>query len=149
MSGAGTDKTKRWIEQPAPIVVLVEPQMGENIGAGCSIQRLVLSVPAPDMTFSPPYRCSLPLQRRSGKPSFFCGFAPAPLASAPAAQRSYVFIRALPPSGADAIGRAPNSPSIEFPATKGASMPDLEIVWTKVDEAPALATYSLLPIVEA
>src|ERR1700689_2233233 len=34
-------------------------------------------------------------------------------------------------------------------ATKGASMPDLEIMWTKVDEAPALATYSLLPIVEA
>jgi isocitrate dehydrogenase len=28
-------------------------------------------------------------------------------------------------------------------------MPDLKIVWTKVDEAPALATYSLLPIVEA
>ncbi len=28
-------------------------------------------------------------------------------------------------------------------------MSDLEIVWTKVDEAPALATYSLLPIVEA
>jgi isocitrate dehydrogenase len=28
-------------------------------------------------------------------------------------------------------------------------MPNLEIVWTKVDEAPALATYSLLPIVEA
>src|ERR1700685_359843 len=28
-------------------------------------------------------------------------------------------------------------------------MPDLEIVWTMVDEAPALATYSLLPIVEA
>src|ERR1700675_2501140 len=34
-------------------------------------------------------------------------------------------------------------------ATRGASMADLEIVWTKVDEAPALATYSLLPIVEA
>jgi tRNA/rRNA methyltransferase len=33
MAGAGTDKTKRWIEQPAPIVVLVEPQMAENIGA--------------------------------------------------------------------------------------------------------------------
>jgi tRNA/rRNA methyltransferase len=33
MPGAGTDKTKRWIEQPAPIVVLVETQMGENIGA--------------------------------------------------------------------------------------------------------------------
>jgi isocitrate dehydrogenase len=28
-------------------------------------------------------------------------------------------------------------------------MPDPEIMWTKVDEAPALATYSLLPIVEA
>ena len=33
MAGAGTDKTKRWIEQPAPVVVLVEPQMAENIGA--------------------------------------------------------------------------------------------------------------------
>ncbi len=33
MPGAGTDKTKRWITQPAPIVVLVEPQLGENIGA--------------------------------------------------------------------------------------------------------------------
>ena len=28
-------------------------------------------------------------------------------------------------------------------------MPNLEIMWTKVDEAPALATYSLLPIIEA
>ena len=28
-------------------------------------------------------------------------------------------------------------------------MSDLEIIWTKVDEAPALATYSLLPIVQA
>ncbi|HVZ50949.1 MAG TPA: NADP-dependent isocitrate dehydrogenase [Pseudolabrys sp.] len=28
-------------------------------------------------------------------------------------------------------------------------MPNLEIMWTKVDEAPALATYSLLPIVDA
>ena len=33
MPGAGTDKTKRWIKTPAPIVVLVEPQLGENIGA--------------------------------------------------------------------------------------------------------------------
>jgi isocitrate dehydrogenase len=32
---------------------------------------------------------------------------------------------------------------------EGNSMSDLEIVWTKVDEAPALATYSLLPIVES
>ncbi|MFN8982027.1 MAG: NADP-dependent isocitrate dehydrogenase, partial [Alphaproteobacteria bacterium] len=28
-------------------------------------------------------------------------------------------------------------------------MSELEIVWTKVDEAPALATYSLLPIVQS
>ena len=33
MPGAGTDKTRNWIAQPAPIVVLVEPQLGENIGA--------------------------------------------------------------------------------------------------------------------
>jgi tRNA/rRNA methyltransferase len=33
MPGAGTDKTKRWVETPGPIVILVEPQLGENIGA--------------------------------------------------------------------------------------------------------------------
>jgi tRNA/rRNA methyltransferase len=33
MPGAGTDKTKNWIERPGPIVILVEPQLGENIGA--------------------------------------------------------------------------------------------------------------------
>lgn len=32
MPGAGTDKTKRWIAEPAPAVILVEPQLGENIG---------------------------------------------------------------------------------------------------------------------
>jgi len=32
---------------------------------------------------------------------------------------------------------------------EGNSMSELEIVWTKVDEAPALATYSLLPIVQS
>ncbi len=32
MPGAGTDKTKRWVEVPAPLVILVEPQLGENIG---------------------------------------------------------------------------------------------------------------------
>jgi tRNA/rRNA methyltransferase len=32
MPGAGTDKTKNWIEQPGPAVILVEPQLGENIG---------------------------------------------------------------------------------------------------------------------
>jgi tRNA/rRNA methyltransferase len=33
MPGAGTDKTKRWSAQAAPLVVLVEPQLPENIGA--------------------------------------------------------------------------------------------------------------------
>ena len=33
MPGSGTDKTKRWIETPAPVVILVEPQLGDNIGA--------------------------------------------------------------------------------------------------------------------
>jgi tRNA/rRNA methyltransferase len=33
MPGAGTDETKRWLAPPGPIVVLVEPQLGENIGA--------------------------------------------------------------------------------------------------------------------
>jgi len=33
MPGAGTDKTKRWVDTPGPVVILVEPQLGENIGA--------------------------------------------------------------------------------------------------------------------
>jgi tRNA/rRNA methyltransferase len=33
MPGAGTDKTKDWSGGRGPIVVLVEPQLGENIGA--------------------------------------------------------------------------------------------------------------------
>ena len=33
MPGAGTDKTKAWANLPGPIVILVEPQLGENIGA--------------------------------------------------------------------------------------------------------------------
>ncbi len=33
MPGAGTDKTKNWAVLPGPIVILVEPQLGENIGA--------------------------------------------------------------------------------------------------------------------
>jgi tRNA/rRNA methyltransferase len=33
MPGAGTDKTKNWIVVPAPVIILVEPQIGENIGA--------------------------------------------------------------------------------------------------------------------
>jgi tRNA/rRNA methyltransferase len=33
MPGAGTDRTKPWAERPGPAIVLVEPQLGENIGA--------------------------------------------------------------------------------------------------------------------
>ena len=33
MPGAGTDKTKNWAAQAGPVIVLVEPQLGENIGA--------------------------------------------------------------------------------------------------------------------
>jgi tRNA/rRNA methyltransferase len=33
MAGAGTDKTRNWIATAGPIIVLVEPQLGENIGA--------------------------------------------------------------------------------------------------------------------
>src|SRR6516165_6833826 len=33
MPGAGTDKTKNWVEMAGPVVILVEPQLGENIGA--------------------------------------------------------------------------------------------------------------------
>jgi tRNA/rRNA methyltransferase len=37
MPGAGTDKTKTWSERAGPIVVLVEPQLGENIGAAARV----------------------------------------------------------------------------------------------------------------
>ena len=33
MPGAGTDKTKIWVERPGPCVILVEPQLADNIGA--------------------------------------------------------------------------------------------------------------------
>ena len=29
----GTDKTKDWAQAAGPVIVLVEPQLGENIGA--------------------------------------------------------------------------------------------------------------------
>ena len=37
MPGAGTDKTKPWADLAGPIVVLVEPQLGENIGAAARV----------------------------------------------------------------------------------------------------------------
>lgn len=33
MPGAGTDKTRRWIETAGPVVILVEPQLADNIGS--------------------------------------------------------------------------------------------------------------------
>jgi tRNA/rRNA methyltransferase len=53
MPGAGTDKTKRWLAPPCPIVVLVEPQLAENIGAcaramaNFGLSRLRLVAPRP------------------------------------------------------------------------------------------------------
>jgi tRNA/rRNA methyltransferase len=54
MPGAGTDRTKDWAGSPGPVVILVEPQLGENIGAaaramanfGLSRLRLVRPRPA-------------------------------------------------------------------------------------------------------
>jgi tRNA/rRNA methyltransferase len=37
MPGAGTDKTKVWADVTAPAVILVEPQLGENIGAAARV----------------------------------------------------------------------------------------------------------------
>src|SRR5947209_10699387 len=37
MPGAGTDKTKNWTDLPGPAVILVEPQLGENIGAAARV----------------------------------------------------------------------------------------------------------------
>jgi len=54
MSGAGTDKTKAWSDLEGPIVVLVEPQLAENIGtsaramANFGLRRLRLVAPRED-----------------------------------------------------------------------------------------------------
>jgi len=37
MPGAGTDKTKVWADVTGPVVILVEPQLGENIGAAARV----------------------------------------------------------------------------------------------------------------
>jgi tRNA/rRNA methyltransferase len=33
MPGAGTDKTRGWVDTPGPCVILVEPQLADNVGA--------------------------------------------------------------------------------------------------------------------
>jgi len=53
MPGAGTDKSKEWLAPPGPIVVLVGPQLAENIGASAramanfGLSRLRLVAPRP------------------------------------------------------------------------------------------------------
>ena len=53
MPGAGTDRTKDWSAPQAPVIVLVEPQLGENIGAAAramanfGLSRLRLVAPRP------------------------------------------------------------------------------------------------------
>jgi tRNA/rRNA methyltransferase len=37
MPGAGTDSTKQWAAPAGPVIVLVEPQIGENIGAAARV----------------------------------------------------------------------------------------------------------------
>ena len=54
MPGAGTDKTKRWTQAGGPIVILVEPQLAENVGttaramANFGLERLRLVNPRED-----------------------------------------------------------------------------------------------------
>jgi tRNA/rRNA methyltransferase len=54
MPGAGTDKTRRWTDASGPIVILVEPQLAENVGttaramANFGLERLRLVRPRED-----------------------------------------------------------------------------------------------------
>src|SRR5947209_591369 len=54
MPGAGTDKTKRWAATAGPVVILVEPQLAENVGttaramANFGLERLRLVNPRED-----------------------------------------------------------------------------------------------------
>jgi tRNA/rRNA methyltransferase len=54
MPGAGTDKTKRWVAAQGPVVILVEPQLAENVGttaramANFGLARLRLVNPRED-----------------------------------------------------------------------------------------------------
>ena len=54
MPGAGTDKSKRWAQAEGPVVILVEPQLAENVGttaramANFGLERLRLVNPRED-----------------------------------------------------------------------------------------------------
>ena len=59
MPGAGTDKTKRWVEQPGPCVILVEPQLADNIG---SAARAMANFGLSQLRLVAP-RCGWPAER--------------------------------------------------------------------------------------
>src|SRR2546425_9034806 len=68
MPGAGTDKTKRWTRSGGPVVILVEPQLAENVGttaramANFGLERLRLVNPRED-PFSPRAPAAAPRAR--------------------------------------------------------------------------------------
>src|SRR5258708_3953917 len=41
MSGSGTDKTKSRLDLAGPVIILVEPQLGENIGLAARASRTI------------------------------------------------------------------------------------------------------------
>ena len=99
----------------APILSPSCVSTSTTTGAGCSIQRLVLSVPAPGIEGSPlPGGIAAPFT--AGKVAALC-----------ACEQGFY------QRGADAIGRAP-TPVSRRPEVQ--ACPNLEIMWTKVDEAP-------------
>jgi tRNA/rRNA methyltransferase len=59
MPGAGTDKTKRWVEQPGPCVILVEPQLADNIG---SVARAMANFGLSQLRLVAP-KCGWPAER--------------------------------------------------------------------------------------
>jgi tRNA/rRNA methyltransferase len=59
MPGAGTDKTRRWIETPGPCVILVEPQLADNIG---SVARAMANFGLSQLRLVAP-KCEWPAER--------------------------------------------------------------------------------------
>lgn len=59
MPGAGTDKTRRWVEQPGPCVILVEPQLADNIG---SVARAMANFGLSQLRLVAP-KCGWPAER--------------------------------------------------------------------------------------
>jgi len=59
MPGAGTDKTKTWVERAGPCVILVEPQLADNIG---SAARAMANFGLSQLRLVAP-RCGWPAER--------------------------------------------------------------------------------------